>query len=93
MVFFGPIARHEPNTERARLPEWRLISIQNQWDRSIEEVPRNASPVLLRRHFDDWGERYLNGDPLSRIRSPAAVEVPCGAFQDIFGAWGRSAGA
>jgi hypothetical protein len=43
--------------------------------------------VLLRRHFDEWGERYLGSDPESRTRSPAAVKVPSGAFQDIFDAW------
>lgn len=43
--------------------------------------------MLLRRHFDEWGERYLDCDPESRTRSPAAVKVPSGAFQDIFDAW------
>jgi pimeloyl-ACP methyl ester carboxylesterase len=43
--------------------------------------------VLSQAHFDAWGERYLDGDPQSRTRSPAAVKVPCGAFQDIYDAW------
>ena len=42
--------------------------------------------MLLRRHFDEWGKRYLDSDPASRTRSPAAVKVPSGAFQDIFDA-------
>ena len=44
-------------------------------------------PVLLKRHFDEWGELYLDIDPDSRTRSPAAVKVPSGAFQDIYDAW------
>src|SRR5262249_42658234 len=32
-------------------------------------------------------ERYLGGDPASRTRTPAAVKVPSGAFQDIYDAW------
>lgn len=48
---------------------------------------KDAAPVLLRHHFDEWGERYLDSDPAARTRSPAAVKVPSGAFQDIFDAW------
>ena len=64
-----------------------MISLEDQWDRFTEAVPAGASPVLSRRHFDEWGERYLDIDPDSRIRSPASVKVPSGAFQGIFEAW------
>jgi pimeloyl-ACP methyl ester carboxylesterase len=87
MVFFGPIARRDPVAEPVRLPGWRLISLKDQWDRFTESVPRDAAPVLLRRHFDEWAERYLDSDVLSRTRSPASVKVPSGAFQDIFDSW------
>jgi pimeloyl-ACP methyl ester carboxylesterase len=87
MVWFGPIARREPKGERVRLPGWRLISLQDQWDRFVADVPAGEPPVLSRQHFDEWGERYLDSDPDSRTRSPAAVKVPSGAFQDIFDAW------
>jgi len=87
LVFFGPIARREPNGERVRLPGWRLISLEDQWARFTETVPLGEAPVLLRRHFNEWGERYLDIDPESRSRSPAAVKVPSGAFQDIYDAW------
>jgi pimeloyl-ACP methyl ester carboxylesterase len=87
MVFFGPIARREPKGERVRLPGWRLISLQDQWDRFVADVPAGEPPVLSQRHFDEWGERYLDSDPASRSRTPAAVKVPSGAFQDIFDAW------
>jgi pimeloyl-ACP methyl ester carboxylesterase len=87
LVFFGPIAGREPAGERIRLPGWRLISLEDQWNRFTETVPAGHSPVLLRRHFEEWGERYLDGDPESRTRSPAAVKVPSGAFQDIYDAW------
>jgi pimeloyl-ACP methyl ester carboxylesterase len=87
LVFFGPIAQREPQGERARLPGWRLISLEDQWNRFIETVTRCETPVLLRRHFEEWGERYLDVDPESRARSPAAVKVPSGPFQDIYDAW------
>jgi pimeloyl-ACP methyl ester carboxylesterase len=87
MVFFGPIARREPKGERQLLPGWRLISLKDQWDRFVADVPPTEPPVLSKRHFDEWGERYLDSDPESRMRSPAAVKVPSGAFQDIFDAW------
>jgi pimeloyl-ACP methyl ester carboxylesterase len=87
LVFFGPIARREPRGERQRLPGWRPVSLQDQWDRFVADVPAGALPVLSRRHFDEWGEHYLDTDPQSRARQPAAVQVPGGAFQDIYDAW------
>ncbi len=87
LVFFGPIARRERRGDPVHLPAWRLISLQDQWDRFIADVPRDEPPVLQRRHFDEWGERYLDVDPESRTRGPAAVQVPSGAFQDIYDAW------
>ena len=64
-----------------------MITLQDQWDRFVADVPAGEKPVLSRRHFDDWGECYLDADPASRTRSPPAVKTPCGAFQDIFDAW------
>ena len=87
LVFFGAIARRPRTSDPIGLPAWRLISLNDQWDRFTETVPKNMPAVLSRRHFDDWGERYLDVDPDSRGRSPAAVKVPSGAFQDIFDAW------
>jgi pimeloyl-ACP methyl ester carboxylesterase len=87
LVFFGPITWRPRGKDPVRLPAWRLISLRDQWDRFTETVPDRAEPVLSRRHFDEWGERYLDVDPDSRSRSPAAVKVPSGAFQDIFDTW------
>lgn len=87
LVFFGAIASRPARAETAQLPAWRLISLQDQWRRFVADVPPGAQPVLSRRHFDDWGERYLDADPASRTRCPPAVKTPCGAFQDIFDAW------
>ncbi len=87
MVWFGPIARRDPKGERTRLPGWRAVSLKDQWDRFVADVPAGEAAVLSRRHFDEWGEAYLDSDPESRIRSPAAVKVPSAAFQDIYDAW------
>jgi pimeloyl-ACP methyl ester carboxylesterase len=87
LVFFGPITFRPRKAEAQKLPGWRLISLKDQWDRFTETVPKGEEPVLSRRHFDEWGERYLDTDAASRTRSPAAVKVPSGAFQDIFDAW------
>src|SRR5215472_12223164 len=76
-----------PQGERQRLTGWRLVSLQDQWERFVADVPVGAAPVLSQRHFDEWGEHYLDGDRASRTRTPAAVKVPSGAFQDIYDAW------
>ena len=86
LVFFGPIAQRAGGGTPTRLPAWRLISLKDQWDRFVADLPPGEPPVLSKRHFDDWGERYLDVDPESRGRSPAAVKTPSGAFQDIFDA-------
>jgi pimeloyl-ACP methyl ester carboxylesterase len=87
LVFFGPIAQRAPQSERQRLPAWRLISLQDQWQRFVADVPADEEPALSRRHFDEWGERYLDTDPKSRTRFPAAVKTPCGPFQELYDAW------
>jgi pimeloyl-ACP methyl ester carboxylesterase len=87
-VLFGPIAQRPARRYESAPtgPAWRLISLEDQWQRFIEDVPASATPVLS-RHFDEWGERYLDSDGESRSRDPAAVKVPSGPFIDILRAW------
>lgn len=87
LVFFGPIARRDPVAGLRSLPAWRLVTLQDQWDRFTGPVPKHETPVLDGEHFAAWGERYLASDPEGKQRSPAAVKVPSGAFQDIYDAW------
>ena len=87
MAWFGPIAQRLPPAERVHLPAWRLISLRDQWDRFTADVPPGELPVLSRDHFATWAEAYLDCDPASRTRTPPAVKVPSGAFQDIYDAW------
>lgn len=87
LVFFGPIAARPRTKDPQRLPGWRLISLKDQWERFVADVPAGEAAVLDRRHFAEWGERYLDIDPDSRGRSPAAVKTPSGPFQDIYDAW------
>jgi pimeloyl-ACP methyl ester carboxylesterase len=87
LVLFGPITWRAKQAEPAPFPAWRLVSLQAQWDRFTADVPQGEPPVLLRAHFDEWGERYLDTDPENRTRSPAAVKIPSGPWQDIADAW------
>lgn len=89
LVFFGPIARRPPRRyeKPPTAPAWRVVGLDDQWARFIEDVPPDEKPVLSRAHFDEWGERYLDSDPESRRRDPAGVKVPTGPFVDILHAW------
>ena len=87
LVFFGAIARRAAKAAPQRLPAWRSISLQDQWDRFVADVPKGEPAVLDSAHFREWGESYLDIDRDSRTRTPAAVKTPSGAFQDIFDAW------
>jgi hypothetical protein len=61
--------------------------VENQWTRFVEDVPPGESPVLSRKHFDEWGEYDLDSDKGSRTRNPVGVKVPAGPFNDILRAW------
>ena len=89
LVLFAPIARRDPPrySSRPTGPAWRIISVEDQWARFVEDVPPGESPVLSRVHFDDWGRHYLDGDPQSRTRVPAGVKTPSGPFFEILRAW------
>jgi pimeloyl-ACP methyl ester carboxylesterase len=87
LVFFGPIAWRARRADPPHPSAWRLISLKDQWDRFVADVPPGEPPVLSKRHFDEWGKAYLDIDPESRTRSPPAVKTPSGAFQDIYDAW------
>ena len=88
-VLFGPIARRSPRPDAAPPagPAWRIVTIEEQWGRFIEDVPATEPPVLARQHFEDWAERYLDSDSAGRTRSPAGVQVPAGPIADIQRAW------
>lgn len=88
-VMFGPIARRSLARYETPLsgPAWRIITVEGQWKRFVEGVPPREPAVLSRRHFDVWGEHYLDSDEASRSRSPPGMKVPTGPFNDILRAW------
>ncbi|HEY6330043.1 MAG TPA: alpha/beta fold hydrolase [Blastocatellia bacterium] len=90
MVFFAPICRRDSIAPPRRpLDAWRLVSLQAQWERFIEDVPEGQKQVLSAEVFGDWGDRYLATDPNSYARSPASVKVPNGLSDEIDSAWSR----
>jgi pimeloyl-ACP methyl ester carboxylesterase len=88
-VLFGPVARRPPRRYELAPsgPAWRVITVEDQWTRFVEDVPPGEPPVLSRKHFDEWAAYYLDSDNGSRIRNPAGVKVPAGPFNDILRAW------
>jgi pimeloyl-ACP methyl ester carboxylesterase len=89
LIMFGPISRRPPRRyeKPPGAPAWRIVTLEDQWARFVEDVPRDEPPVLSRAHFEDWGRRYLDTDPESRNRDPAGVKIPTGPFTDILRAW------
>jgi pimeloyl-ACP methyl ester carboxylesterase len=83
LVFFGPVTWRKKKAEPQAFPAWRLVSIQDQWDRFTAEVPSGEPAVLSKRHFEEWGSLYMDTDPESRTRTPASVKTPSGPWQDI----------
>jgi pimeloyl-ACP methyl ester carboxylesterase len=89
MVLFGAITRRPPRRyeKPPAAPAWRIVTVEDQWARFVQDVPPHEQPVLSRAHFDEWSERYLDSDPHSRNRDPAGVKTPTGPFSDILHAW------
>jgi pimeloyl-ACP methyl ester carboxylesterase len=89
LVLFAPIGRREPRRyeQPATVPAWRIVTLEDQWNRFIEDVPTHESPVLSRAHFEEWGQRYLDSDPESRTRAPIGLKTPLGPFSEIIKAW------
>jgi pimeloyl-ACP methyl ester carboxylesterase len=94
LVLFGPATQRKLETlpgglpsSSADLPQWRFVTVKNQFDRFVQEVPTGHEPVLLDRHFQPWAEAYLASDPTSSTREPASVKVPNGALAALIDAW------
>jgi pimeloyl-ACP methyl ester carboxylesterase len=89
LVLFAPIGRREPRgyEQPATFPAWRIVTLEDQWNRFVEDVPAHEAPVLSRVHFAEWGERYLDSDPQSRAREPFGVKTPLGPLSEIIKAW------
>jgi pimeloyl-ACP methyl ester carboxylesterase len=94
LVFFGPATQRRlavlPNglpSSSAGLPQWRLVTVKDQLDRFVQEVPAGHEPVLLDRHFAPWAQAYLASDPTSYAREPASAKVPNGPLAGLIDAW------
>src|ERR1019366_5851832 len=94
LVLFAPIARRDPSrySPRPNGPAWRVVSVEDQWARFVEDVQPDEPPVLSPVHFKEWARRYLDTDPQRRSRDPAGVKVPSGPFIEILSAWHGEAG-
>jgi pimeloyl-ACP methyl ester carboxylesterase len=82
LVLFGPISRRPPRRYETApsAPAWRIVTVEDQWSRFVEDVPDNEPLVLSRTHFDEWGERYLDTDP-TRTRPHLGRHSSRGRFQ------------
>jgi pimeloyl-ACP methyl ester carboxylesterase len=89
LVLFAPIARRAPRRyeQPPRFPAWKAVTLEDQWNRFVEDVPAHETPVLSRTHFEEWGQRYLDSDPGGRSRDPFGVKTPLGPLSDIIKAW------
>lgn len=87
LVFFGPVLRRETITDMPAFGPWRLITVEQQHKRFVEDVPAGHPPILLDRHFQTWSETYLRSDPTSGTRSPPSVKTPNGPLADVMATW------
>jgi pimeloyl-ACP methyl ester carboxylesterase len=83
LVLFGPISRRpQRRHERApSAPVWRVVTLEDQWQRFVEDVPPNQAPVLSRVHFEEWGERCLGQRSLEPEPESRWCEDPDRSFR------------
>lgn len=101
LVFFAPIVHREKsglhylipfrdslaNYLIGFIPSWKIITLEDQWKRFREDIPKEESPVILRQDFDKWGKAFLESDPYSRSKNQQGVKIPSGPFVDILSTW------
>jgi pimeloyl-ACP methyl ester carboxylesterase len=88
VVLFGPITRRSPSRQETSAPlgAWHPLTVQDQYERFVADVPRGHPPVLTRQ-FPRWARDWLATDPNATERTPPSVRTPSGPRADIFGAW------
>ena len=89
LVFFGPIAVRQAveSSDPETPPTSRLITVDAQLKRFVQDVPDGEEPVLAEPGLTQWGPAYLESDPAAHSREPRAVKVPGGPAADILAAW------
>jgi pimeloyl-ACP methyl ester carboxylesterase/heme-degrading monooxygenase HmoA len=87
LVFFGPIAQREQPASQEPIPAYNFVTTDAQHARFGGGVPAGEAPVLAEADFPAWAQAYLDSDPQSRHRAPAAVKVPAGPDVDLDAAW------
>lgn len=83
LVLFGPPAERQGPAAASALPAWRRITVRQQLDRFVEDVPAGHAPVLLEPELATWGPAYL----ATCAFEPDAVRTPAGPAADIAEAW------
>jgi len=85
LVLFGPIAMRKGGASPPAMQPTRSITLKDQYDRFVADVPSGAAPILSDAHFAEWGKTYLASGADSP--SPSAVIVPAGPAMDIATTW------
>ncbi len=88
MVWFGPVAQRQ--IEGLPLPDqigaWRELSVADQLNRFVEDVPAGHPPVLIEPKLARWGPAYLATGSGAEGQTPTAVRIPNGPQADIIAA-------
>jgi pimeloyl-ACP methyl ester carboxylesterase len=87
LVLFGPITQRDGADRRGPGTAWDLITVADQHERFLGDVPKGAAPVLAEQDFPRWAKAYLASDPTSHRRTPPSVRTPAGPSADIAEAW------
>lgn len=84
LVLFGPVVPGKAALRQAeKEPAWWLYTAEAQWQRFCGYLPKDETPVFMKRHFDVWGPAFLASDPTSSRRTPSSNRIPYGPLADF----------
>lgn len=87
LVLFGPVTRRVRSMDVPPLGPWRFLTVEEQKQRFVEDVPPGEPAVLAEADFPAWAALYLSLDPTGAERTPPSVRTPNGPLADIMAAW------
>jgi pimeloyl-ACP methyl ester carboxylesterase len=92
LCLFGPVLKRTGDAQAPPREKYRLVTVEQQLARFIEDVPPDHPRVLIEPQLEAWGPAYIASESGASLRVPAAVKIPNGPAADIGAAWSGNLG-
>ncbi len=84
LVLFAAITERHDNTAPEQLQEaYRKMTPQQRITAMKDLTPPGNECALVKEIFENWGQQWLESDPLATKSHAESVRFPAGPFQDV----------